>query len=74
MIQNPQAQPPIPQDLLHRQVIDTERFAKFSIGNGFVQGESIGEESEQEVTHGPIFDSFIENNLVSKNDNLEFAF
>src|ERR1700712_42409 len=73
MIQNHQAEPPIPQNLLHRQVIDTEGFSEFSIRNGFVQRESIRKESDQEVTHWPIFHRFIENHFVSKHDHFEIA-
>lgn len=63
----------VPKNCLHGQVVDTEGFAQFGVCYSLVQREAIREEGDEEVADGPVLNIFIKNDLVAKDDDLEFT-
>lgn len=41
LVENAETQASIPQDLLHRYVVDTERLPGLDVGNGLVQWKAV---------------------------------
>lgn len=68
-----QADTAVPEDLLHRHIVDTKRLARLDIRNGFIEREAVGVEGDEVVAYGPILNLFVENNFVAENDDIKFA-
>ena len=71
LIQYLQTQATIPQNGLHRNIIHAERFPQLRICDCLVQRKAIAEEADQEVAHGPILHTLIQDDLVTKHDDLK---
>jgi hypothetical protein len=64
----------VPQYLLHGHVIDAEWLSSFDVRNSLVKRESFRIERYQEVADRPVFDIFVQNDLISKDYHLKLSF